>query len=83
MKGKVRYTEGMTTTMTKRLIDIPDELLDQAMEALGTKTKAETVRTALEAVTRQARQRAAIERIAETGVLADLNDPEVRAAAWR
>lgn len=33
--------------MTKTLIDIPDELLSEAMELLGTPTKAETVRRAL------------------------------------
>lgn len=33
--------------MTKTLIDIPDELLAEAMELLGTPTKAETVRRAL------------------------------------
>lgn len=33
--------------MTKTLIDIPDELLAEAMELLGTPTKAETVRRSL------------------------------------
>lgn len=33
--------------MTKTLVDIPDELLAEAMELLGTTTKAETVRRAL------------------------------------
>lgn len=33
--------------MTKTLVDIPDELLAEAMELLGTPTKAETVRRAL------------------------------------
>lgn len=33
--------------MTKTLVDIPDELLAEAMELLGTRTKAETVRQAL------------------------------------
>lgn len=33
--------------VTKTLVDIPDELLAEAMELLGTRTKAETVRRAL------------------------------------
>lgn len=73
----------MTTTMTKTLIDIPDDLLAEAMTALGAKTKAEAVRTALTLVTRQERQREAVRWLAESGVLADLNDPEVRARARR
>ncbi len=40
--------------MTKTLVDIPDDLLADAMRLLGTKTKADTVRTALaEAVRRR------------------------------
>jgi len=73
----------MTATLTKRLIEIPDELLDEAMEVLGTKTKAETVRTALMRATQMARQREALEWIIENDPLADLRDPEVRAAARR
>ena len=33
--------------MTKTLVDIPEQLLAEAMELLGTPTKAETVRRAL------------------------------------
>jgi Arc/MetJ family transcription regulator len=69
--------------MPKTLIDIPEELLAEAMEVLGATTKAEAVRTALAIVTRQHRQRAVLGWIAESGVLADLNDPDVRAAARR
>jgi Arc/MetJ family transcription regulator len=71
----------VTTTLTKNLIEIPDELMAAAMEALGTTTKADTVRTALELVTRQRRQRDFMNWIAESGVLEDLNDPAIRAAA--
>ena len=69
--------------MTKNLIEIPDELMASAMEALGTTTKADTVRTALELVSRQQRQRDFINWLAESGALNDLNDPEVRAAMWQ
>jgi Arc/MetJ family transcription regulator len=71
------------TTLTKNLIEIPDELMASAMEALGTTTKAETVRTALELVTRQQRQRDFISWVAETAPLESLNDPEIRASARR
>lgn len=69
--------------MTKTLIDIPEELLREAMDVLNAKTKAEAVRTALDLVTRQHRQREAIRWIAENDPLRDLRDPEVRAAARR
>lgn len=69
--------------MTKTLIDIPDDLLAEAMLVLGAATKAEAVRTALAQVVRQAQQREAVNWLAESGVLAKLSDPEVRAAARR
>lgn len=69
--------------MTKTLIDIPDDLLAEAMAVLGVSTKADAVRTALTLVTRQEKQREAIRWFAESGALSDLNDPEVRAAARR
>lgn len=69
--------------MTKNLIEIPDELMASAMKALGTTTKSDTVRTALELVSRQRRQRDFISWLAESGAVAALNDPEVRASMWR
>ncbi|WP_154402604.1 type II toxin-antitoxin system VapB family antitoxin [Nocardioides speluncae] len=69
--------------MTKTLIDIPDDLMAEAMEALGVSTKAEAVRTALARVARQDKQREFIHWVAETDALGDLGDPEVRAAARR
>ena len=69
--------------MTKTLIDIPDDLMAEAMEALGAKTKAEAVRKALALVSRQERQRQAIRWFAESGAFEDLNDPDVRASARR
>lgn len=70
-------------TVTKTLIDIPDGLLAEAMEVLGAKTKAEAVRTALAEVIGLRHQRAAVDWIIETDPLADLRDPEIRAAARR
>lgn len=68
--------------MTKTLIDIPDDLMAEAMDALGAKTKAEAVRTALAMVSRQERQRRAILALSESDLLTDLTD-ESRAAAWK
>lgn len=70
--------------MTKRLIDIDDDLLVQAQAALGTTTYKETVNNALRRV---AGQRAgsdtadALQRFAAATV--DLSDPEVMESAWR
>lgn len=68
--------------MTKTLIDVDDELLLRAQEALGASTKKETVNLALaEAIAAVARRRE-IERL-DTGVYADLGDCEVMGKAWR
>jgi hypothetical protein len=68
--------------VTKRLIDIEDELLESAREELGTSGIADTVRSALQlAATRSARLRE-IEWLASGG-MADMADPEVRKDAWR
>jgi Arc/MetJ family transcription regulator len=68
--------------MSKTLIDVDDELLDQAQAALGARTKKETVNRALAvAVASVARQRE-VERL-DDGVYADLGDPAVAGQAWR
>lgn len=75
-----------TPPVTKRLIDIDDELLLRAQETLGAATYKETVRAALERVVAQ---RALTEpRTAEllagfAAATADLVDPDVMDAAWR
>lgn len=70
--------------MARTLIDIPDELLAEARAILGPRaTKAETVRRALSEMVRRHRQREAVEWLASTDALADLNDPEVRGSARR
>jgi Arc/MetJ family transcription regulator len=68
--------------MAKTLVDIDDELLAEAAEALGTKTKKDTVNTALAAAVARARVRRHIERL-KSGGLPDLADPEVMKDAWR
>ena len=69
-------------SMTKRLIEIDDELLESAKRELGTTGIADTVRTALQlAAARSARQRQ-IEWL-RSGGMAELADKEVQRRAWR
>jgi Arc/MetJ family transcription regulator len=70
--------------MTKTLIDIPDDLLAEARAALGDgTTKADAVRTALAELVRRHHQTATLDWLVTRDPLADLMDPEVRAAARR
>lgn len=71
--------------MTKRLVDIDEEILTQAREALGTKTLKDTVNlalaeTAARGAVRRALARDELRRFAEAAK--DLGDPEVMARAW-
>ena len=68
--------------MTKRLVEISDEDIEAARAALQTSTIRETVTAALRLAAAQAARRREIERLT-SGALADLADPDVRAAAWR
>jgi len=69
-------------TVTKTLIDIDDNLLAKAAQALGTGTKKDTVNAALAEVLRV---RAANQFLqsARDGLYDDLLDPEVMKGAWR
>ncbi|CAN5373506.1 hypothetical protein BH20ACT5_BH20ACT5_19560 [soil metagenome] len=71
--------------MTKRLIDIDDDLLTEAQAALGTDTYKATVNTALRQIAeRQPPGRGAADALrAFAQATADLSDPEVMDAAWR
>ena len=70
--------------MTKRLVDIDDEVLEEARRALGTKTLKDTVNEALRATVRahphQDITQEDIERFVKATV--DLRDPEIMAGAW-
>lgn len=70
--------------MTKRLVEIDDEVLEDARRALGTLTIKDTVNTALAESVKAARRRAItkedLQRVGE--LLQDLGDPEVMAKAW-
>jgi len=68
--------------VTKRLVDIDDELLAAAREALGATSMKETVNRALKETVDLAARRSFLLRLEEDG-LPDLRDPAVRASAWR
>lgn len=53
--------------MTTTQINLDDQSLREAAEVLGTKTKVDTVNSALRAVVRQHQQRQMIERAARDG----------------
>jgi Arc/MetJ family transcription regulator len=68
--------------MTKRLVDIEDDVLEAAREALGTRTLKDTVNAALEAATALAARRRHLQRF-QTDGLPDLRKRRVMAQAWR
>lgn len=68
--------------MTKTLIDIDDELLADASIVLGTRTKKDTLRSALTEAVAVARRREHLALLRSEG-LPDLSDPEVMEGAWR
>lgn len=68
--------------MTKRLVDIDDDVLAAARKALGTGTLKSTVNQALVDAAATAARRRFVERMTAHG-LPDLDDPQVAASAWR
>ena len=68
--------------VTKRLIDIDDELLERAGRELGTSGVSDTVRTALAHAAAAAARARQVAWLSEGG-LAELADAEPRAAVWR
>ncbi len=78
ISGLVGYTMGVT----KRLVDIDDQLLEEASAVLGAPTMKETVNRALESVILAARRRRHAERL-ETMSGLDLDNPKVMGGAWR
>jgi Arc/MetJ family transcription regulator len=68
--------------VTKRLVDIEDELLETARRELGTTGIADTVRSALQlAATRAARSREVAWLV--SGGMAELADRRTRDDVWR
>ncbi|MGQ0744502.1 MAG: type II toxin-antitoxin system VapB family antitoxin [Acidimicrobiales bacterium] len=68
--------------MTKRLVDIDDDLLGEATALLGASTMKEAVNRSLEAVVLAAKRRRHADRLAAMHDL-DLADPRVMSGAWR
>lgn len=68
--------------MTKRLIEVDDDKLDEVRVLLGTRTLKATVASALDEVLALDRRRRAL--LAERGVaMTEMTDPQARQAAWR
>lgn len=71
--------------VTKRLVDIDDDLLEQARAALGTKTLKDTVNLSLMQAAHSASrtQRAReVDWDAFADAIQDLGNPEIMAGAW-
>ena len=68
--------------MTKRLVDIDDDLLDEARVLTGALTMKDAVNAALQQVIDTELRRRHLRRL-ETGAGLDLADDEVMRAAWR
>jgi Arc/MetJ family transcription regulator len=68
--------------MTKTFIEIDDEYLAAAQQALGTATKKDTVNAALREVTALAARRRDLQQLISRG-LPDLEDKDVMQTAWR
>ncbi len=69
-------------TMTKRLIDIDDDLLDAAQRELRTNGVSDTVREALRQTAAAAARARQVQWLTDGG-LAELADPDERAKVWR
>ncbi len=68
--------------MSKRLVDIDDDLLEEATRLLGARTMKEAVNRSLETVVLLARRRSHADRLERMRGL-DLDDPKVMSGAWR
>jgi Arc/MetJ family transcription regulator len=68
--------------VAKTLIDVNEEYLAAAQEALHTQTKKDTVNQALREVAALAARRRDLQRLGSDG-LPDLEDEEVMRGAWR
>jgi len=60
--------------MTKSLIDLDDEALSEAAALFGTRTKKETVNTALREAAQRLRRLRALEELAEMGRAGDFDE---------
>lgn len=75
-------TVGYTRFMTKRLVDIDDDLIARAQQVTGAATMKETVNTALREVIDADLRRRHLDRLV-SGHGTDIADDEIMQAAWR
>jgi len=68
--------------MAKTLIDVDEEYLAAAQQALHTETKKDTVNAALRAIAALAARRRDLQRLVSGG-LPDLEDEQVMRSAWQ
>jgi Arc/MetJ family transcription regulator len=68
--------------MPKRLIDLDDDLLEAAREALHTSGVSDTVRSALRQAAAAAARARQVDWLTEGG-MAEMAEPEARADVWR
>lgn len=68
--------------MSKRLVDINDDLLEEATSVLGASTMKEAVNRSLETVVLASRRRRHADRLEAMRDL-DLAEPSVMSGAWR
>jgi Arc/MetJ family transcription regulator len=73
---------GYTANMSKRLVDIDDDLLEEASTVLGAATMKEAVNRSLELVVLAERRRRHADRLEKMRGL-DLANTKVMSAAWR
>ena len=78
----LRESKIYSEPMTKRLVDIDDDLLEEATSVLGASTMKETVNRSLEAVVVAARRRRHADRLEAMQNL-DLAKPRLMSGAWR
>ncbi len=79
---RTRVIEIYRSEVTKRLVDIDDDLLARVREILGTPTMKDTVNGALEEVVKLELRRRHADRLFSMKGL-DLDDPDVMSGAWR
>ena len=69
--------------MAMTSVDLPDELVAEAMRVLGARTKREAITASLLDTVRRSRQTDALAALGQMAFAADLLDPEVRGQARR
>lgn len=69
--------------MAMTSVNLPDELVAEAMRVLGARTKREAITASLQETVRRSRQSEALAALGQMAFAGDLLDPEVRQQARR